>query len=481
MKLWKKLSLMTVAVLFLATALSGTAVIFHSARYNEQKTLENYEEQIQSTALALGRELDSSAMEAYSSITKNAYLNYLVKKYGSDRYILLCEDEVICNLTPFELKKPEDSRWKGIEVKSVIQKAGKQYVLIAGRAVTVNRLGNYSLVLVRDISEVYADITRQAVLAGILYLGGAFLAVVLIFFFTGKMLAPLQSLQKAAEDIRCGRLDKRVRVHTKDEVGIVADAFNDMADRIEEQVTELSEISEQRKQMLGSLAHEMKTPMTSIIGYTDTLLHVNVKEAQRERALIHIYEESRRLERLGSKLMSLIGMYDNDSIRLEETELSCLFERAAQLEATNLARKEIRLQTVCHMGKRLLDQDLFESLLVNLIDNAVKASESGSTIYLTGKDNKITVRDEGCGIPKEEQKRVTEAFYMVDKARSRKAGGCGLGLSLCARIAKLHRAELLIESEEGKGTVVSIVFDADEAENIDGRKYAGCSCPYDGR
>lgn len=469
MKLWKKLSLMAVAVLLLTTALSGTAVIFRSARYNEEKTLENYEEQIQSTALALGRELDNSVMEAYSSVTKNAYLNYLVKKYGSDRYILLCGNEVICNLTPFELINPGDSRWKEPEVESVIQKLGKQYVLIAGRSVTVNRMGDYSLVLVRDISEVYADIRSQVVLAAILYLSGAFLAVILIFLFTKKMLMPMQSLRQAAEDIRCGRLGRRARVYTKDEVGIVAGAFNDMADRIEEQVTALSEISEQRKQMLGSLAHEMKTPMTSIIGYTDTLLHVNVKKEQQERALIHIYEESRRLERLGSKLMSLIGMYDNDSIHLEKTDMSALFERVAQLEAQNLAQKEIHLQTVCHMKSRLLDQDLFESLLVNLIDNAVKASERGSTVYLTGEENKISVRDEGCGIPKEEQKRVTEAFYMVDKARSRKAGGCGLGLSLCARIAKLHRADLVIESDEGKGTEVLVVFGADGTEDIEGK------------
>lgn len=98
------------------------------------------------------------------------------------------------------------------------------------------------------------------------------------------------------------------------------------------------------------------------------------------------------------------------------------------------------------------------SLLVNLIDNAAKASDVGSTIYLTGKDNVIAVRDEGCGIPEEEIEHVTEAFYMVDKARSRKAGGSGLGLALCSKIAELHGARLLIESRTGEGTTVLIKF-----------------------
>ena len=226
----------------------------------------------------------------------------------------------------------------------------------------------------------------------------------------------------------------------------------------QQQLTELSDLSRQRGQMLGSLAHELKTPMTSIIGYTDTLLHVKIKENQQKRALTHIYQESRRLERLGSKLMNLIGSYDNESIRLQKTDISDLFARVKALERPNLDKKQIQLHTDCHIGQLLLDSDLFESLLINLIDNAIKASSPGSAVYLTGKENSISVKDEGHGIPSKDLRRVTEAFYMVDKARSRKEGGCGLGLSLCSMIARLHRAELIIDSQEGKGTTVSILF-----------------------
>lgn len=111
------------------------------------------------------------------------------------------------------------------------------------------------------------------------------------------------------------------------------------------------------------------------------------------------------------------------------------------------------------MGEVKGDSDLLESLLINLIDNAAKASAPGSVVWLVGKKNEITVEDEGFGIPDEEIARVTEAFYMVDKARSRKAGGCGLGLALCSRIAKLHGARLVIESRQGEGTTVRVQFE----------------------
>ena len=198
--------------------------------------------------------------------------------------------------------------------------------------------------------------------------------------------------------------------------------------------------------------------MTSIIGYSDTLLHVNVKKEQQTRALWHIKEECSRLERLSSKLMNLMGLYENDSISMEEVPMEELFTQAARMEKYHLEQMGITLEVTCSMGKRRVDRDLFESLLINLIDNGAKASKEGDKIFLEGEGNRITVRDRGCGIPEEEISRVTEAFYMVDKARSRKAGGCGLGLALCVMIAQLHGARLEIESKVGEGTAVSVIF-----------------------
>lgn len=241
----------------------------------------------------------------------------------------------------------------------------------------------------------------------------------------------------------------------------MAASFNRMADRIEEQVTELEKVSAQRGMLLGSLTHELKTPMTSIIGYSDTLLHVKLSEERREQALHRIHDECRRLERLSGKLMNLIGLYDNDSIRLEETEVEDLFSRVADLEKYHLEECGMTLETRSDGQMRRLDRDLFESLLINLIDNAVKAGKEGDAIRLEAAGNEISVTDQGRGIPPGDLPRVTEAFYMVDKSRSRKAGGIGLGLALCSRIAELHNASLHIESREGEGTRVTVVFQGD--------------------
>jgi len=426
--------------------------------YNQKKTVESGEQQLKSTAYAVSKDLENGILQGYSGVTKNSYIHFAMRKYDASKFILIENNRVVCNMTPFELVNPEDKRWSGTEVNSLIQNRGGQYILISGKKVPSAGNVEYKLVLVQDISELYGDIRKQVYFSLIFVLSASLVSVFFIFLLTKRILRPLQELQKAAKEISGGNLKRRADVHTRDEIGAMAGAFNSMADRIEDQVTELSQVSEKRRQMLGSLTHELKTPMTSIIGYSDTLLNVNLKKEQQERALWHIYKECRRLERLSSKLMSLMGLYDNDSICMEEVSMQELFEQVVSLEEYHLKEKKIRLEHSCSMGTRRIDRDLFESLLINLIDNAIKASEEGAVISLMGQDNVITVRDQGCGIPADEIKRVTEAFYMVDKARSRKAGGCGLGLALCSMIAQLHGAELLIESEVGKGTSVTIAL-----------------------
>lgn len=459
MKLWKKLSLVTVLVMLGAMAASGLAVIYYEKQYNQEKTIENYEQQLKFTAYSLGKELEGGLQAGYNEITMNSYVDFVMRRLEGDQYILIKNNQVIFNRTPYDLAKPEDERWGGEEPHSIIIRKEKNYYLIAGKKILMAGNDEYKVVLIQDISQLYEGLEQQAVYSLGIYFSAAIISVIIMFLITRRILKPLRELQSAALDISNGNLKRRASVRTGDEIGSVAKAFNAMADQIENQVTELEQESERRKQLLGSLTHELKTPMTSIIGYSDTLLHVNLKWEQKQRALYHIKEECSRLGRLGSKLMSLMGMYDNDSISMEEVSMQELFEQTAQIEKHPLKDKGMKLEYSCTMGKRRVDRDLFESLLVNLVDNSARASREGDTIYLIGEEDRIIVRDQGCGIPKEEIGRVTEAFYMVDKARSRKEGGCGLGLALCSRIAALHGAKLMIESEPGRGTQISIAFE----------------------
>ena len=455
MKLWEKISLLTTSVLLVTTGVTGGIVVHRTVQYNETKTVENYEQQLHATAYALGKEISDSELEGYTEATRSSFYNYILKKYGASKYILIKDGEVVCNLTAFDLVNPREERWAGTEASADIRQVGEQHLLILGKKLPADSLSDYRLVLVQDITELYADMEKQAWLFAEIYFAAAVISVLIIFLITGRLLKPLRKLQQAAADISEGRLGQRAQAGSKDEIGAMAASFNRMADRIEEQVTELEKVSAQRGMLLGSLTHELKTPMTSIIGYSDTLLHVKLSEERREQALHRIHDECRRLERLSGKLMNLIGLYDNDSIRLEEKDL---FSRVADLEKYHLEECGMTLETRLDGQMRRLDRDLFESLLINLIDNAVKAGKEGDVIRLEAAGNEISVTDQGRGIPPGDLPRVTEAFYMVDKSRSRKAGGIGLGLALCSRIAELHNASLHIESREGEGTRVTVVF-----------------------
>ena len=458
MKLWKKISLLTTSVLLVTTGVTGGIVVHRTVQYNETKTVENYEQQLHATAYALGKEISDSELEGYTEATRSSFYNYILKKYGASKYILIKDGEVVCNLTAFDLVNPREKRWAGTEASADFRQVGEQHLLILGKKLPADSLSDYRLVLVQDITELYADMEKQAWLFAEIYFAAAVISVLIIFLITGRLLKPLRKLQQAAADISEGRLGQRAQAGSKDEIGAMAASFNRMADRIEEQVTELEKVSAQRGMLLGSLTHELKTPMTSIIGYSDTLLHVKLSEERREQALHRIHDECRRLERLSGKLMNLIGLYDNDSIRLEETEVEDLFSRVADLEKYHLEECGMTLETRSDGQMRRLDRDLFESLLINLIDNAVKAGKEGDAIRLEAAGNEISVTDQGRGIPPGDLPRVTEAFYMVDKSRSRNAGGIGLGLALCSRIAELHNASLHIESREGEGTRVTVVF-----------------------
>ena len=153
-------------------------------------------------------------------------------------------------------------------------------------------------------------------------------------------------------------------------------------------------------------------------------------------------------------MMNLLELYNNETIHMEKHPVSQLIGKVAELEKYHLKEQGITLETRSDDNVLLMDMDLMESLLVNLIDNAMKASKEGDTIYVEAAGTCILVEDHGRGIPAEEIPKITEAFYMVDKSRSKKAGGIGLGLALCTQIVKLHGAKMEIKSKPGVGTQI---------------------------
>lgn len=279
-----------------------------------------------------------------------------------------------------------------------------------------------------------------------------------LFIVLNKVMHPLQKLNDGAKQIAKGQYDERITIERMDEIGELSDNFNQMAEAVQLRIKELKEEQEKRTLFMGNLTHELKTPMTAISGYAKTLLTVKLSEEDKEEALSYIYEESCRLERLSKKMMNLLLLEENDQIKLVEVSADVLFHNAREALRRNLSEDGIHLE--CHEAGEtfFVDADLFTEVLINLIDNARKASKRGDKIILSAAENMIEVRDFGKGIPEEEKEKILEPFYMIDKSRSRKSGGAGLGLAITAIILKRHHCQMQIESSVGEGTRMILQF-----------------------
>ena len=230
---------------------------------------------------------------------------------------------------------------------------------------------------------------------------------------------------------------------------------------LERSIGNLENVAARREEFIGSFAHELKTPLTAIIGYADMLRSKDMNPKSRFTAAGYIFSEGKRLEALSLKLMDII-VAGKQEFELKRFEVGYFIRAVAAVTVPSLSNDGLTLDMRWEPGEILVEPDLFKTLMINLVDNARKASRKGSVIELFGKAEKrgyaLYVRDHGNGIPKEELSKITEPFYMIDKSRSRAQNGAGLGLALCQRIAELHGTRLEYESEVGKGTTVRVLL-----------------------
>ena len=224
---------------------------------------------------------------------------------------------------------------------------------------------------------------------------------------------------------------------------------------------------------MGSFAHELKTPMTSIIGYADLLRGQSLDDQEAQEAANYIFSEGKRLEALSWKLLDLLLMKHQDLTLIETDPAVPIGSLVAHLQPV-YRESGIVLQCRCESGLCRLEPDLFSSVLTNLLDNARKALDRGGNIYVLGKREngcyRIQVLDNGRGMPEEAIRHLTEAFYRIDKSRSRAQGGAGLGLTLCRRILELHEGTISFASREGKGTCVTVTLPGTEPDAEGGAK-----------
>lgn len=228
---------------------------------------------------------------------------------------------------------------------------------------------------------------------------------------------------------------------------------------IERQLSVLEDTANRREEFIASFAHELKTPLTAIIGYADMLRSKDMAPKPRFTAAGYIFSEGKRLEALSIKLMDII-VAGRQSYELRRYDAGYLIREVAVVSVPSTGGDGLSLDIRWDRGTVEIEPDLFKTLLINLVDNARKASRPGQKVELYGRAEAggyaFYVKDRGRGMEPEELARITEPFYMIDKSRSRAQNGAGLGLALCQRIAQLHNAALEFESAPGVGTTARV-------------------------
>ena len=317
------------------------------------------------------------------------------------------------------------------------------------------------LIILYDLSSVY-----QAREAQVNTYHQVFIMLIIIGGFTAwistyLMTKPLANVSKTARALASGDLDSRVNPKAHDEIGQLGSDFDNMADRLAENINELKLTMEHQDQFMGSFAHELKTPMTSIIGYADLLRSQALTGEEAQEAANYIFSEGKRLESLSLKLLDLL-MMKKESINLVPTDMKLIITNLTVHLKPVYTKKNIQLDCRCEPGMCMAEPDLFSSVLTNLVDNARKALDNGGNIMILGESvngfYRIRVIDNGRGMPEEAIKHITEAFYRVDKSRSRAQGGAGLGLTLCKEVIQLHNGTIAFASREGNGTCVTVTL-----------------------
>ena len=337
----------------------------------------------------------------------------------------------------------------------IVFESEKVYIQVISKLLIGNQ--NYYVLTKTDITEIYRNRDSYIQYYQITLVCVALAASLVLFVISRFLTKPLVRLSQTSAQIAEGDFSKRAEGSSTKEIYELSESFNTMAQNVEDYIEELKESVQSRDDFVADFTHELKTPLTSVIGYADLLRSYELEAEKRRECADYIYKEGKRLESLSVNLLNIIVLKNND-VKLAPLKTDNLFKEVGNSVEFLLKKYKIKLDVDFESAEILAEQSLLKTLLYNTIDNACKASSEGQRVtlegYINDKTYKIKVTDSGRGIPKDQIEKITRPFYMVDKSRSRSMGGAGLGLALCNEIARLHGSELVIKSELGKGTCI---------------------------
>ena len=451
MRFWQKTYLLTL-LLFLVCLYVG---LFSLAFYTYGKNVQNVESLCcsEQSYIVKSFERDFEDMNAAGS---NANPSLLMESYGrfyakEDAFLSFQKDGETVYSSIVKGPGVENAPESGKLAQTRI--CGERFVMI-----TADICDNeYTMLYIKNVSSLDSEfrglmITYAAVAAAVSGVLAVFLLIIL-----KKLSLPLERLQKTTESITSGDMTVKADESGRDEFSDLAKSFNHMVSTINIQMNELAEDAKRKQMLVDNMAHEMRTPLTSIRGYAEYIEKAAISEEEKNDASGRIISEADRLKRI-SKIILDTAFIRNNQIEKHEVDIAKLLGETAKRLSVKAMERNVVIETDLCESVADGDEILLSLLFDNLTDNAIKACGKEGVVKLSSSDKTVTITDNGKGMTQEQLSHITEPFYRTDKSRSRAEGGAGLGLALCKQIVESHGADMIFDSHPGQGTKINITF-----------------------
>lgn len=412
-------------------------------------------------------------LRIYKSNTNS--LIWIVNKEGK---LIISEDNIIGQSIPQNIKQnlSSESGMLGLPDKKQYQDvmSGKGNVKEIGDFYGLFKDTGYSWLTIEKPVE-FRDIVGKGAVLGAVYIStpipeinqmrslifryftlavliSILLATLTIFFVSRKIFRPLNDIKMAAKRIASGEFQNNIRVESKDEIGELAESFNKMAES-------LKKVEDMRREFTANVSHELRTPITSIRGFIEGIIDGTIPQEKQNIYLGLVKDETERLNRLINSLLEITQIESGETkLKLTNFDINELIRRSIIKQEKLLEEKNLQVELDFEDENVFVnaDRDAIERVMINLIHNSGKFTESGGKIKVGVHRQKgriyVTEEDNGIGIDKNDINLIWERFYKSDKSRGIDKTGTGLGLSIVKNIIKLHGQKIWVRSEHGKGT-----------------------------
>lgn len=468
MKLWTKIYIITLGV-FLILINIGFYTVFNMTYKKDMKSEQNIAE---ASFEIINSSLQESMDEMYedgrlTSSSLPIMVEILEKRYLKQNInlMLYSDEEIIYSKDSIPMDK---SLFKEGKVLMISRVEDGLPVIYITRVIT-DYSKNYYFCYYKplfELNENWEELQNKYLMMSA---GFSVVLALILLIVLNRLMKPIKDLSKVMDRVKKEGYDEPIHVEVKghDDVAGLGESFNEMTDIIADNIKAIRLESERKQQFVDNFAHELKSPLTSIYGFAEYVSKANVSDNEKVECMQFIMDESSRMLEMAYDLMDLSEIR-NRELKMDTFLVEDFKNEIETILKERLVKKNIQLNFETSISKLYGNKGLLKSLVGNIIINGINASEPDKKInIIMSQENymsKLVVKDFGCGMSEEELIHIFEPFYRVDKARSRKNGSTGLGLSVCKQIVEAHNGRIEYISKKGEGTTAIIYLPVSKAK-----------------